>query len=223
MVQGGNQNGVWASAMWSWTIEEDEPATPSDTTAPDSSITQGPSGGATTPDPNPRFRFSSSESGSSFECSLDDEAFVWCTSPFQANALADGAHTFEVRATDGAGNVDLTPAVASFSVSAPTCRGMRATLVIEGGGFLRGTSGNDVLVAIGGGDHIIRGHDGNDLICVGAGDDVVYGGAGQDRLSGWLGDDDLRGGSGPDHLRGGLGIDLCLGGSGKDATLSCER
>ncbi|GAP12732.1 regulator of chromosome condensation (RCC1) repeat [Longilinea arvoryzae] len=57
------------------------------------------------------FTFSSNETGSSFECRLDNGGWVpGCTSPQEYSALADGSHTFEVRASDPADNTDPTPA-----------------------------------------------------------------------------------------------------------------
>lgn len=86
-----------------------------DTVAPDTAIGSGPSG--LTADSSPEFGFSAAEAGS-FECRLDAGAFAACTSPHTLSGLADGAHTFEVRATDAAGNVDATPASRSFEVDA---------------------------------------------------------------------------------------------------------
>jgi Bacterial Ig-like domain len=85
-----------------------------DATPPQTTIDSGPSG--TTNDPTPTFGFSSSESGSTFECRVDAAAFTGCTSPFTSNQLSDGAHVFEVRAKDAATNVDQTPAQRSFTV-----------------------------------------------------------------------------------------------------------
>lgn len=54
------------------------------------------------------FEFSSSETGSQFECRLDSEdeaAFEDCVSPVRYGPLPDDIHKFEVRATDTAGNV----------------------------------------------------------------------------------------------------------------------
>src|SRR5262249_4917280 len=79
-----------------------------DTAAPNTTITASP--------PNPTnqrtgdFAFTSSELGSRFECRIDSGAFVACTSPFSTGTLAEGSHTFQVRAIDAAGNVDPTPA-----------------------------------------------------------------------------------------------------------------
>ena len=85
-----------------------------DTAPPESSITTGPSG--PTDDPTPTFAFASSEPGSIFECRVDSAAFAPCSSPHTTAALAQGAHTFEVRAIDAAGNADPTPATRSFTV-----------------------------------------------------------------------------------------------------------
>ncbi len=89
---------------------------PVDVTAPETSITSGPAQGSTTSDSTPTFDFSSSEAGSSFQCRVDAQAFGPCSSPYTTAALGDGQHTFEVRATDGAGNTDASPAARTFTV-----------------------------------------------------------------------------------------------------------
>ncbi len=74
-----------------------------DSTPPDSTIDSGPS--ATTDDPTPAFTFSASEAGATFQCRVDGAAFGACSGPGNSHttaSLADGAHTFEVRATDEA-------------------------------------------------------------------------------------------------------------------------
>ncbi len=86
-----------------------------DTVAPDTTITSGPAG--PTNDTTPTFAFTSTEAGT-FECRVDTAAFAACTSPFTTAALTNGAHTFQVRATDAAGNVDASPASRSFTVDA---------------------------------------------------------------------------------------------------------
>ncbi len=89
-----------------------------DSTPPDTTISSGPSG--PTSDSTPTFGFSSSQSGSTFECRFDSDAFAPCSGPGATHtpttALTDGPHTFAVRAIDQAGNVDPTPATRSFSV-----------------------------------------------------------------------------------------------------------
>ena len=72
--------------------------------------------GSPTNDPTATFSFSSTESGSSFECRVDSGSFAACSSPFTTAPLSDGEHSFRVRATDRAGNTDPTPAEHRFTV-----------------------------------------------------------------------------------------------------------
>jgi hypothetical protein len=67
------------------------------------------------------FRFAANVETAKFECSIDGEVATACTSPFSRN-LSDGSHTFAVRATDGKGEEDSTPAehVWSIDTVAPT-------------------------------------------------------------------------------------------------------
>lgn len=85
-----------------------------DDVAPDTTITSAPSGAV--PSTSASFSFASSEGGSTFECKLDTAAYSACTSPKGYAGLSQGAHDFLVRATDPAGNVDATPALASWTV-----------------------------------------------------------------------------------------------------------
>jgi hypothetical protein len=85
-----------------------------DLTAPDTAITAGPSGA--TSDATPSLAFSSADAGAAFECRMDSGAWAPCTSPLTSAALADGTHTFQVRARDAAGNVDASPASRAFAV-----------------------------------------------------------------------------------------------------------
>ena len=84
-----------------------------DTTAPSTTIDSGPSG--LTNDSTPSFEFSS-EAGATFECRVDSDPFASCTSPHETTALSDGTHTFEVQATDDAGNTEASPQSQSFTV-----------------------------------------------------------------------------------------------------------
>jgi hypothetical protein len=91
-----------------------------DTTAPETTINSGPAAGSTTNDATPSFGFSSSEANSTFACRADGDAFQACNSgSFTAGAnLSEGAHTFDVIATDQVGNADPTAATRSFTVDA---------------------------------------------------------------------------------------------------------
>ena len=85
-----------------------------DTTPPDTTIDSGPSGTIT--GTTATFEFSS-EPGTHFQCRLDNAAFAACASPRTYSGLAAGTHTFRVRAIDGAGNPDPTPAARTFTVA----------------------------------------------------------------------------------------------------------
>src|SRR5262245_16227376 len=86
--------GSSTSVQFDWTAVDTGP----DTIPPETTITSGPA--SLTSSPNATFTFTADEAGSTFECSLDGGAFVTCTSPQSYSGLADGAHTFDVRATD---------------------------------------------------------------------------------------------------------------------------
>ncbi len=89
-----------------------------DSTAPETTITGGPSGSIT--DDTPTFTFASSESGSTFQCRFDSAPFAACSGPGASHTpstpLSDGSHNFYVRATDRAKNTDLTPATRAFTL-----------------------------------------------------------------------------------------------------------
>jgi hypothetical protein len=61
------------------------------------------------------FSFTSTQPGSTFQCSFDNAAFTACTSPDAVDVPRSGPRTFKVRAVDPAGNVDPTPAVHSWT------------------------------------------------------------------------------------------------------------
>jgi Domain of unknown function (DUF4394) len=85
-----------------------------DTTAPNTRISGGPK--RRTRARSARFRFRSSEAGSTFQCKLDKKRFRRCRSPKRYRRLRPGKHTFRVRAIDAAGNVDRTPAVRRWRI-----------------------------------------------------------------------------------------------------------
>jgi len=86
-----------------------------DSTAPQATITAGPAQGSSTSDPTPTFSFNSSQAGSTFQCHFDAKPFAPCASPYTAQPLIKGMHTFNVKAIDAAGN-ESTVQSRSFKV-----------------------------------------------------------------------------------------------------------
>jgi len=91
-----------------WTVDTDPPET---------TITMGPPALDNSVDVD--FTFTSDETGS-FECRIDGGAFATCASPHGVDGLADGAHTFEVRAVDLADNADGSPASHPWTLDSST-------------------------------------------------------------------------------------------------------
>jgi Bacterial Ig domain len=93
---------------------------------PDTTIDSGPAN--PTNSNSPTFTFHA-DVGSAFQCSLDGSAFTSCTSPKGYSGLADGSHTFQVRAIDAAGNTDPTPASFTWIIdtNAPATPTLTAT------------------------------------------------------------------------------------------------
>jgi hypothetical protein len=87
-----------------------------DSTDPETTITSGPADGSLVLASSAAFGFSSSESGSTFECKLDGVATSCSASPVTLTGLSRKTHTFTVAAVDQAGNRDETPATRTFTV-----------------------------------------------------------------------------------------------------------
>jgi hypothetical protein len=101
--------------------EQAQPPPPTDTTPPETTIVSGPSGNVKSREA--KFIFSSTEANSTFQTRLDNGSWVATDSNGTATTktysdLANGTHTFEVKATDAAGNTDPTPASRSWKVRA---------------------------------------------------------------------------------------------------------
>jgi large repetitive protein len=92
---------------YAWTV---------DLTAPNTTILTYPTNPGSSS--SATFTFDASESGSTFQGQLDAGAYVTVTSPLTFNGLADGSHTFNVRAVDAAGNIDGTPASHTWTIDA---------------------------------------------------------------------------------------------------------
>ena len=89
-------------------------------TAPTAGFTGGPAEGSTITTATTQFMFTNSYAcpGATLQCSLDNAAFSTCTSPAALGPLANGTHTFSVRA------LDLVPQTGAavtrtFTVSVP--------------------------------------------------------------------------------------------------------
>ena len=139
-----------APATYSWTV---------DTTAPQTTLTAVPP--ATSP-ANVSFSFASSESASTFTCSSDGAPATACTAPKSYFGLANGSHTFSVRATDALGHSDVSPATFSWTVNTTltanlfmsptgsdsnTCASPAAACKTFDGAFLKARSGYVVELA----------------------------------------------------------------------------
>jgi hypothetical protein len=89
-------------------------AGPEDTDPPETTITKQPKDKS--PKKKAKYKFTSDEAGSTFECKIDKKPWEACTSPKKFKAKP-GKHKFKVRAIDPAGNVDPTPAKDKFKVT----------------------------------------------------------------------------------------------------------
>jgi|GEM_PF-1988500 len=116
-----------------------------DNTPPDTAITGHPVDPSSSTAPS--FTFTATETAT-FECKLDAGSFGACASPKAYSGLVSGSHTFTVRATDTAGNVDPSPAVFTWELdaTAPT-----VSITEPTGGTV---SGNAVVLSATGSDNL---------------------------------------------------------------------
>ena len=88
-----------------------------DTIAPETILDSQPSG--LSDSNNASFAFSGTDAGTgvtSYVCSLDGAPNTPCTSPVNYTGLANGNHTFAVKAIDAAGNLDVTPVIYNWTI-----------------------------------------------------------------------------------------------------------
>ena len=85
-----------------------------DTTPPDTTITGAPANPTTST--SAKFKFTSTEKKSTFQCKLDGEEIASCKSGQSYSGLSVGNHRFEVQAIDAAGNTDPTPASFDWTI-----------------------------------------------------------------------------------------------------------
>ena len=95
-------------------------------TPPDTTMTASPA--AASSSASATFQFTSTIAGSTFECSRDGAALAACVSPVTYTGLAQGSHTFLVRAVAPSGIVDPSPATYAWTVdtTAPAISGVVA-------------------------------------------------------------------------------------------------
>ncbi|HEV2952175.1 MAG TPA: hypothetical protein VGZ51_08725, partial [Actinomycetota bacterium] len=89
---------------------------------PETTLESGPD--AVSPLSTATFEFSSNDATADFECALDDPtadpvAFGSCDTPYLVEGLLPGQHEMLIRAVNGIGNADATPAVHRWTVTAP--------------------------------------------------------------------------------------------------------
>ncbi|MHA6780363.1 right-handed parallel beta-helix repeat-containing protein [Pseudonocardia saturnea] len=107
----GAEGQVAAPVVVEWEI------LPPDTAAPDTTLASGPPASTTATEAT--VTFGATEAGSTFQCAVDGAAYVACTSPLTVTGLGVGNHEVQIRATDAAGNVDASPLLVAWTVTAP--------------------------------------------------------------------------------------------------------
>ena len=112
-----------------------------DSMRPQTQLTGGPASSIPVNSASATFTFASPD-GASFECSLDGGAWRACASPATYGALANGTHTFAVRAVDAAGNVDGTPPTRAWTVRLDGAPVARISVVRDGDGFTLDAAGS---------------------------------------------------------------------------------
>jgi hypothetical protein len=110
-VQATDVAGNSSVATRSFSVDTSKPAP----VPPDTTITKGPK--KKTSKRRPKFKFTSTQAGSTFQCKLDNGHFEACTSPFRPpSKLSPGKHVFRVQAIGPTGAIDPSPMVRKFKV-----------------------------------------------------------------------------------------------------------
>jgi hypothetical protein len=112
-----------------------------DSVRPQTTLTSGPATSAPVTSASATLTFAS-PGAAAFECALDGAAWARCASPVTYTGLADGAHSFAVRAVDAAGNVDGTPATRAWTVRADEAPTARIGVTRDGDGLALSAAGS---------------------------------------------------------------------------------
>ena len=114
-VRAADANGNSTTATRSFFVSVAAPPAPTDTEAPETTIRKGPK--RKTEKTRAKFKFTSNEPGSTFECKLDKDPFDPARRLESTDTSTTGKHKFRVRAIDPAGNVDRQPAKYKWKVT----------------------------------------------------------------------------------------------------------
>ena len=108
-----------------------------DLVAPDTTITAQPA--ALTNNAAASFSFTASDVGvgvANIQCQLDGAGYTNCTSPVNFSGLSSASHTFNVRAIDGVGNTDASPATVTWTVDTiPPTVNCSTDIVVTANGY----------------------------------------------------------------------------------------
>jgi hypothetical protein len=99
-------------ATYTWTVSTGAP--------PTASITSAPSPTTTSTSRSATIAFTADDPAATFECRLDGAAWQACTSPDDLTGLADGSHSFDVRASNAAGTGGAATATWTVDATPPT-------------------------------------------------------------------------------------------------------
>ena len=89
-----------------------------DVTPPETTISSAPPALSNTRTGQIAFAGTDAHAGVTFQCALDGVAFAACSNPISYSGLGDGPHSFAVRGIDAVGNVDPSPATATWTIDA---------------------------------------------------------------------------------------------------------
>ena len=91
-----------------------------DTEAPTITIHSGVADGGATNDTTPTWSFTVAGDPTTVECRVDGATFGACATSYTAPALAQGTHTFTIRASDAAGNQAMVTRGFTIDTTPPT-------------------------------------------------------------------------------------------------------
>ena len=132
-VQATNSFGSTVSSH-TWTI---------DTVPPDTTLDAVPQ--IQTAATSAVFSFSSPDATTTFQCQLDGGIFTSCSGGASYNNLSLGSHTFAVRAVDGSGNADPTPANYTWTIMTCFARIGSSCYASLGAAYAMANNGDTIL------------------------------------------------------------------------------